>query len=1648
MNETVFLQSMKWVTAAAISLLFLLLLINSCETNTPLNGKEPVTQEETCVNNICHVTPDNFWNIQGLISSDRTILLDGGRYNVKRSTFIDFDSVSNITIMGHRYNDTVIYCSPWTSFAFTFSRNAAFITVTGLKIENCGAAIEHASLCGLAECPPPQNERVVSAFHVGGSRNVTLSNIHFENSLGYAVTVNKPLFEETPDLEIDDDGEMKNYQLIMRNCKISNSQIGALMLQGGKSLLVDSLITNSTVGIFSQGAGIEMTNFEFNKCRTTFLDRGTLLVNGKLAVKASSLHVSQEYIEVETGTVTFIGGGDITENGLIAIQSYIMTKSNSTALFTGFNLTQPSSALVLAKSTLDMLETSTLAFTNNTASNGGSVFTLISSRVRMFYKTVLKVIQNTVRERGWVVYSSFDAHLVLKFESGIEISHNVAFGRGKIAEFNSTEVDVSDQASIALHENLVQNDSAVFHINKGSTKLHASASIKCVRNTASDRSVVMLLTGNFSSKDDKVSISIINNIARKQSYIIVSTHSLTLPAIELAYYYSLLNDYTGIHESLFKSKRSPGSENVTDTYVVNDVTPLVLFKIPPDLPIINELPNTDVELEDNKEIDLEETTIPGVSVGISVDLPIPDIPETDEKGVVFDRKTIPHFNGMPATLSKSIFQHRGRITFSGNNLTDRSVGFTCIKCNITNRADLLFAENQCQQSSHLMLLHDAVFSTHEKSLVNFTHNKLYKDSSLLLFVRGLWNMSLDSELSVTKNVARNSFSVLFFSASVALDGLVTVTNNNISNFGALNFISSKASFQSVLEVIGNIAESGGISTDNSFLYFTGEATFLRNMAVNGGGVTLISSVMYVSPDASVSFINNSAEGLGGAMFISKPKTLYVCDILTATAPACSIRVMPSPSLEGCILFKITFIQNTAGIAGNAIYGGQTSACVPSERKDYCSNCPVPGSSNVFENIGINDTSDLSTFTSDPTRVCFCENMVPNCYKVVDTLRVHPGENFNISLAAVGYGLGTVPGSVTARINSERGSGSVLGSELQHSQEIGGRRCHNITYSIASERSTEEISLAVDTQSFGRSLREVKEVVHFQLTRETASISPTLRSPYDSVFETFFHVPVFVNVTLLPCPVGFQLVSGRCVCHQILLDNHIDSCSISNGVASIKRYAPYWIGLPNDTNSSILIHPRCPFDYCKPGDNEITAESPNVQCRNNRSGILCGSCHEGLSIILGSSECKTCSNAYLLSTGIFILVGMGLVVSLTVLDMTVSVGTLNGFIFFANILQANQATFLPPSTSGTNVVITVLSAFVSWLNLDLGVPMCFFDGLTTYVKIWLQFVFPLYILGMVGTIIIASKYSTRMTQLFGTNAVSILATLVLLSYTKVLRILISAFSFTTLEGSQGYSSVVWLPDGNVQYFEPKHAILFAVALIVLLFLGIPYTLTLTLAPWIQRSNITWISSLYNKFKPLFDAYMGPYKDSCRYWMGMSLLVRVVLIVLFSSLSNANTVTGPQLNLLLLTLASSAILAATTALRPYKNKLLNGLEIFHLGLLLTFSATNLYILNSNSATDMSGYIYIVLIGIWFLVFLGVCVGHIWHRVHSVRSGVKPKPPEREMEERRHQWRRGRVRDEENESGEEKMTDANRTTNITSHEGRRDSVFRKSVLELSFN
>ena len=157
----------------------------------------------------------------------------------------------------------------------------------------------------------------------------------------------------------------------------------------------------------------------------------------------------------------------------------------------------------------------------------------------------------------------------------------------------------------------------------------------------------------------------------------------------------------------------------------------------------------------------------------------------------------------------------------------------------------------------------------------------------------------------------------------------------------------------------------------------------------------------------------------------------------------------------------------------------------------------------------------------------------------------------------------------------------------------------------------------------------------------------------------------------------------------------------------------------------------------------------------------------------------------------------LVILLLVYKLTEATGTLSGLVFYANIVGANHTLFLSKESPA-------LSVFIAWLNLDFGIETCFYDGMDAYGKTWLQFVFPVYIWVLVGLIIVVGRFSQKFANLLGNNPISVLATLILLSYAKLLHTFINVVSFTYLE-YEDHNRSVWLYDANVDYFAGRHSL---------------------------------------------------------------------------------------------------------------------------------------------------------------------------------------------------------------------------------------------------
>ena len=269
----------------------------------------------------------------------------------------------------------------------------------------------------------------------------------------------------------------------------------------------------------------------------------------------------------------------------------------------------------------------------------------------------------------------------------------------------------------------------------------------------------------------------------------------------------------------------------------------------------------------------------------------------------------------------------------------------------------------------------------------------------------------------------------------------------------------------------------------------------------------------------------------------------------------------------------------------------------------------------------------------------------------------------------------------------------------------------------------------------------------------------------------------------------------------------------------------------------------------------------------------------------------------------------------------------------------------------------------------------------YGRTWLQYLFPVYIWIITIFVIVASWYSTIAAKILlnGRNAVAVLATLLLLSYTKLQRTVLESWSFTLIHNDNGSSFPVWLYDGNVPFFGQKHAALFMVALVAAVAFLLPFTFII-LGEKLLLAKCGRVVTKF-KLKPFLDAYHGAYETNYRWWTGFMLLVRSALILAFT----ANVLGNPELNLLLVIITCSGVLTFRWNLgRIYKQRIVNLIESFYLQNLILLALSTIYIShNSDSPLRDQNIASYLLVGSAFLVFLIIAGYHIFMQMKAFKN-----------------------------------------------------------------
>ena len=697
----------------------------------------------------------------------------------------------------------------------------------------------------------------------------------------------------------------------------------------------------------------------------------------------------------------------------------------------------------------------------------------------------------------------------------------------------------------------------------------------------------------------------------------------------------------------------------------------------------------------------------------------------------------------------------------------------------------------------------------------------------------------------------------------------------------------------------------GLVGVNSLITFQRHNMFANNSGIYGGGIALYkSSQLLLKEHVNISFVNNHASKSGGGIFVSQV-------FGEENTTDCFFKVIPyhDPNDTKTVLY---FVNNTADISGDVLYGGKI---------DDCTNTPY------FKHLfDYTQQIGLSVVSSDPIQVCFCQLNRPNCSITNISIFAMPGIEVNVLIATVGLQNGTTEGVIKLTSSD---SSSTVQTENNRLNAI----CTNVTFTLRTN-----------------TLLGSKQVY--------ATLKSSINKPlYD-------HYAKVIEVNIESCPNGFPLVDGMCVCRMELNSPQI---TCDNKTLIIKRVGDMWIGYENDS-TCLVVQSHCPLHYCNDSNVTFTLNIPKKQCLYNRSGILCGQCSEGLSLMLGSNQCEQCTDNNIALIIPFAVAGIALVAFVTVLNLTVSVGTINGLIFYANVVKIYELIFFPEGS------IPILSQFISWINLDLGIKTCFYHNMDSCSKAWLQFIFPAYIWLILLLIIILSHYSSKVVLLIGRQAIPVLATMILLSYTKLIRTVFQVIHYTNIQcsGKNHITLLRWYIDANVKYVGGCHLSLFLFSLAVLVLLIIPYTFYLLTIPLFEGPLSKYIhcyQKLSTYMKPFFDAYGGPYNDKCRFWTGFLLLVRVILALVVSQDIEANVSLKVLTSILVVIIFMYLLLKGI-----YRHFPLLYLEAFFVLNLVLMAHTNV----QTSEIPEQQVTSIVLVFAAFVVFCCIILYHVWDRL----------------------------------------------------------------------
>lgn len=764
---------------------------------------------------------------------------------------------------------------------------------------------------------------------------------------------------------------------------------------------------------------------------------------------------------------------------------------------------------------------------------------------------------------------------------------------------------------------------------------------------------------------------------------------------------------------------------------------------------------------------------------------------------------------------------------------------------------------------------------------------------------GLWDYTLQGFLPVPVfldcTFESNSVVQTLYNPSHASNNVLNATS---LGYGAIFVSELHIRFAGRSHFTGN--KGSAVYLSSSVLEFDKDSNviFYNNTGHNGGAIAMYgSSAIYINNGSAFNFTNNTASLMGGAIYSETAVVLqlsyYNCFIQSAL-------------LENFKTNSIFSFNGNVAKNGGSIFATTFRSC-----RIFC---PQHNASTTIYPQEILQCIANFTFSESISNASIIATGPDNfALKEKAPVLIIPGSEYTLQL------------SVTDEANN-----SLSG----------------IVYE-AGVSSTENVSI---------------DPAFYQVSNNVINIYGKVGNKAELHLDTY-DVTLSFNITLTDCKPGYIPNKWTCECaasEYLGLEACIPNVLLTHG---------FWIGFCTK-NDSTLCTGYCPYGFCsyhKMKPTSMAHPLPNDSreldyeiCGPSRTGRLCGTCADNYSVYFHSSK-YTCGSEGLCHLGwLFYLISEVLPIAIffiiiLVLNIRFTKGNVNGFIFYAQILDA-----LATNGSGSihspyfiNLIRNILTLFYRPFNLDFfcleQLSFCLWKGASVMDVLIMKYVAVGFALVLVVLTILLARSRCRNYHFFARfytpNSFLIhgLSAFFILCYSQCAQITFHILTYFCL-----YSIDLKCEEkvvngiGSMNYFQGDHikyalfAIFVLIAMIIIPpFLLLIYPLLFKLLGFCKVSESKLAGILWRMMPiQLLDTFQSSFKDNLRFFAGLYFLYRAIILAVYAY--------SPTLLLFysIVQLQLIMILVLHSIFQPYKEKRHNIIDSLLFANLAIINGITLY------------------------------------------------------------------------------------------------------------